>query len=570
MSKINLKLTLVIFVLGGFCFCQSDFARGDTEYTITDLGVLDGNSYSRAYDINDNGQVVGISGDSAFLWENDIMKDLGTLGGSSSRAYGINNSGQVVGGSKNADNYDRAFLWQEGKAMQDLGAVFSWSKASNCAKDINDDGDVVGISGDYAFIWKKASGMRKITLNYPTVGAINNSGQMVGSSYLSHVGFGSLQRRAFLWKEGQTLTWLGILSGWDTGTYSSAQDINDLGQLVGVSSIAGYSTHAFSWKSGSRMKDLGTLGGSSSAYGINNSGQIVGTSNNCAFLWKNNEMINLNRLVRNGTGWQLKRAWAINNSGQIVGYGTFINEERAFLLTPLNQQPVLSWKGEENYQTDGLDPESGTREAIFTYQVKYTDGDGDAPANGFPRVQIRKGGVAIMYGPFVMSFVNGNYNSGAIYNYTTTLAPGTDYSYYFEARDSNRALAIGEATNSKAGPLVMAKEEEEEEEEETMLEGEEVKIQGGKKGYVNPDKGEQATIYFKANSAGKINIKVFTLRGQLVWERTKETTGERDFIVWSGKNCDGIGVPSGIYLIYINGPGINITKKVAILKYQHR
>ncbi len=93
-----------------------------------------------------------------------------------------------------------------------------------------------------------------------------------------------------------------------------------------------------------------------------------------------------------------------------------------------------------------------------------------------------------------------------------------------------------------------------------------VKIQGGEKGYVNPAKGEEATIYFKSASAGEIKIKIYTLKGQLVCEKSKETTGEEDFIVWDCKNSDGTVVSSGVYILRINAPGIDMTRKIAVLK----
>jgi probable HAF family extracellular repeat protein len=83
---------------------------------MTDLGTLPGGSYSFANGINDKGQVVGYSdtqtGDThAFLWQNGTMIDLGTLGGSSSRAYGINDKGQIVGESDTQNGASHATLW---------------------------------------------------------------------------------------------------------------------------------------------------------------------------------------------------------------------------------------------------------------------------------------------------------------------------------------------------------------------------------------------------------------------------------------------------------------------------
>lgn len=93
-----------------------------------------------------------------------------------------------------------------------------------------------------------------------------------------------------------------------------------------------------------------------------------------------------------------------------------------------------------------------------------------------------------------------------------------------------------------------------------------VTIQGGVKGYVNPKKGDTAKIHFKAAGAGNVEVKIYTVRGQLVWETATLTDGSEDVITWACTNTDNSIVVSGIYIVYIKGPGIKETKKIAIIK----
>lgn len=116
-----------------------------------DLGALNGGLFSWAGDIDNSGQVVGQSNGHAVLWVNGLIQDLGTLDGTSwSAAYGINERGQVVGQSS-----DHAFVWQDG-VMQDLGTLPGW--ISSHAEAVNDDGTIVGWcdiqGGCHAVIWQ--------------------------------------------------------------------------------------------------------------------------------------------------------------------------------------------------------------------------------------------------------------------------------------------------------------------------------------------------------------------------------------------------------------------------------
>ena len=102
-------------------------------------------------------------------------------------------------------------------------------------------------------------------------GRLNTSGQISGTVWSPDV-------RAFRYSYGTGIEDLGVLKAIPTA-YSNAYDINDLGQVVGHSTVNRWTKHAFHYTDEDGMMDLGTLGGTnSSATGLNNLGVIVGWS----------------------------------------------------------------------------------------------------------------------------------------------------------------------------------------------------------------------------------------------------------------------------------------------------
>jgi probable HAF family extracellular repeat protein len=291
---------------------------------ITDLGVLEGGYESIAQAVNNRGQVVGLFTNTnpdqfsmlglgyqvrAFMWQNGVMQDLGTLGGSDAQALLINERGQVVGWSYTSSDPGAcagaglalttdSYIWEEGKGMRDLGSL----------------GGTCTVAAD-----------------------INNRGQVVGTSWLT----GDQSYRAFLWENGELQDLGGSFGGDSTGALA----INQAGEAVGFGFLAGNSVHhAALWRQVGHMTDLGTLvnGDDTFAFSINAKSQVVGaefgTGAGAAFLWENDTIVDLNTLILPGSALYLTASDNINDRGEIAGSGVDANGNgHGFLLIPCDE-----------------------------------------------------------------------------------------------------------------------------------------------------------------------------------------------------------------------------------------
>ena len=361
-------------------------------YTVIELGTL-GGTYSQAFYVNNKGVASGEASLAdgnwhAILWEGPFKRDLGTLGGLSSSVFNSpNDIGQAVGEAETSDSDPNGedfcgfkasgapssgtclgFLWEHG-SMNPLSTLGGYNGAASM---INNRGEVVGnaenttldstcptynpaqgqyqVLQDKPVVWKNGQIEELATYGGDPDGfaiAINDSGQVAGASgacsafntinglYLSPV-------HALLWQNG-AVTDLGSLGG---AFGNQAHNINNRGQVVGVSNLAGNTVfHGFVWSQRTGMQDVPPLPGDtySAALSINDAGEVGGVSLDAtgsilrAFVVLNGAPTDLNTLIPADSPLQLQGACAINSRGEIAGLAVekSTGEYRGYLAIPV-------------------------------------------------------------------------------------------------------------------------------------------------------------------------------------------------------------------------------------------
>lgn len=349
--------------------------RPTPRYTVTDLGVLPGDSKSRAYGINAQGQVCGFTQNlskQACVFDGVVVTPLGRVApGSESIARDINAQGDVTGTTGQAPA-SQAFVWSHGR-MRLLGTLPGFTSSGGLA--MNAQGDVAGRAhnpsrpnaGQNAGQFEDAflCNHGKMTDLGALLGgtnsrahSINSAGQVVGESDFRP---GRVKFSPFLY-DSRTKT-MSLLPMPPPYIYGFANHVNEVGQVAGDVSSGG-TDHAVLW-SGGQLTDLGVPAGfgDSDAEGLNKQGVVVGRcflednaahtflqghvgSDNFlkryldretqrAFVAQNGKIQVLDDLVPADADWTLIEASAVNDRGQIAGYGLHHGQERAFLLTPV-------------------------------------------------------------------------------------------------------------------------------------------------------------------------------------------------------------------------------------------
>jgi probable HAF family extracellular repeat protein len=333
------------------CFLACGARAAAQQYTVTDLGILSGDTVSTAYALNNSAEVAGKSSTPtaaiATLFKAGKATNINTPGADVSLATAINGLGEMVGYNifdSGSNLGPEAFLYSNG-SMKNINSSSLFPSGTE-AWGINNSGEVVGTgylspSNFHAFLYSggKMTDIGPRGAFQATAVAINNSGEIIGGYSLNSGAGGE-----FLYSNGK-MTKLPEPAGSTVGGFA----INDSGEIAGALYLSSGQTHAAKFLNGT-WTDLGAISGAaaSTAKAINSSGHIVGTAvfpqtqyhppkpgKHVPFISTTGGLVDLNTLIPLGSGFTLTDAVGINDSGQIVCNATNAGgNEHAVLLTP--------------------------------------------------------------------------------------------------------------------------------------------------------------------------------------------------------------------------------------------
>jgi probable HAF family extracellular repeat protein len=371
--------------------CSAPAQAQTTQYQLFDLGQLGSGDLMYATGINNSGQVSGYAYTNGFNGWSSVgdyrgffsgadgagLTGVGTFGGTWSKAYGINDAGQVVGAAQTAGGSFHAFLRNgNSAALQDLGTL---GASNSMATAINASGQVIGMTGGdrnlpgYPDVLDPQQGfitdangqsMRALgSLNgQPLFGnGLNDAGRVVG-----HIGYSELNQ-AGTFVTGPNGSAPAALPA---AVHYQESSINNAGQIAGtyIGPQAYVGRNAYIGNDSGTVKPLdfsnvanydpGDLGGSgqygpasfSETTGINEFGQVAGIIHNYrfardfAFITGANGqgVIDINSLFTLADGDWFRNVTGINDQGQFVvnsGYG------HAYLISPVPEPATLALWG---------------------------------------------------------------------------------------------------------------------------------------------------------------------------------------------------------------------------------
>jgi WD40 repeat protein len=286
---------------------------------------------------------------------------------------------------------------------------------------ISSDGNYIAAGGyDYrVYLFSRSSGF---LWSYQTGGIVNSVSISSDGSYIAA---GSRDNRVYLFSRSSgTPLW-----SYQTGYWVESVSISSDGNYIAAGS--GDRVYLFSRSSGTPLWSY-------QAYvlpvSISSDGSYIAAGtflDNRVYLFSRSSGTPL-WSYQTGDGDGGVYSVSISSDGSYIAAGSENGKVYFFFK---NHPPALF--------SGSVSPTAGTARDTFTYEVTYSDPDGDSPAY----VTVYIDGT-----PYAMTYVSGSYSAGAVYRYQATLPLGS-HTYFFEASDGTDTVRLP-SSGTYSGPSV--------------------------------------------------------------------------------------------------------------------